>query len=118
MLRATTTADSQAHYALAPDLVAAPRQNNRRLPRPVKRRLQILLVDQTLQFKSRSIRNLASSRSAMVTAGTSIRRVANRPFFGMTWTAEPSLLTSTWLDVGLWVASPMTRPLDVNRIPI
>src|SRR5216684_7740223 len=66
---------------LAPDLVAAPRQNNRHLPRPVKRRLQILLVDQTLQFKSRSIRN--SSRSAMVTAGTSIRRVANRPFFGM-----------------------------------
>jgi hypothetical protein len=26
MLTATTTADSQAHYALAPDLVAAPRQ--------------------------------------------------------------------------------------------
>jgi len=41
----TTTADSQAHYALAPDLVAAPRQNNRHLPRPVKRRLQILLVE-------------------------------------------------------------------------
>jgi hypothetical protein len=37
MLTATTTADSQAHYALAPDLVAAPRQNNRHLPRPVKR---------------------------------------------------------------------------------
>jgi hypothetical protein len=34
MLTATTTADSQAHYTLAPDLVAAPRQNNRHLPRP------------------------------------------------------------------------------------
>src|SRR6266849_7126954 len=51
MLTATTTADSQAYDALAPDLVAAPRQNNRHLPRPVKRRLQILLVDQTNQFK-------------------------------------------------------------------
>jgi hypothetical protein len=30
----TTTAHSQAHCALAPDLVAAPRQNNRHLPRP------------------------------------------------------------------------------------
>ena len=47
----TTTADSQAYYALAPDPVAAPRQNNRHLPHPVKRRLQILLVDQTHQFK-------------------------------------------------------------------
>jgi hypothetical protein len=42
---------AEAHHALAPDLVAAPRQKNRHLPRPVKRRLQILLVDQTHQFK-------------------------------------------------------------------
>jgi glutamine synthetase adenylyltransferase len=41
----------EALYVLAPDLVAASRQNNRHLSRPVEGRLQIVLVDQTHQLK-------------------------------------------------------------------
>jgi len=50
-LHPQTVATWLARSRFAPDLVAAPRQNYRHLPRPVKRRLQLLLVDQTHQFK-------------------------------------------------------------------
>jgi len=65
MLTATTTiADSQAHYALAPDLVAAPRQNYRHLPRPVKRRLQLLLSIKRISSRSAALTGFGSRYTA------------------------------------------------------
>src|SRR6266849_7004221 len=86
MLTATTTADSQAYDALAPDLVAAPRQNNRHLPRPVKRRLQILPIlfvglakDVAISASARpSPADMMARASSSLLTGGSIGHLRNR----------------------------------------
>jgi hypothetical protein len=78
MLTATTTADSQAHYALAPDLVAAPRQNNRHLPRPKTASSDTARrSDASVQDRRRSPTSSAAARRDAPDATASIRAPAS-----------------------------------------
>ena len=71
---------------LAPDLVAAPRQNNRHLPRPVKRRLQILPIlfvglakDVAISASARpSPADMMARASSSLLTGGSIGHLRNR----------------------------------------